>query len=103
MAHAPDVKQELLQRGMAMLLRHGYHDLGITALLEATQTAKGSFYHYFQSKEDFGLQAIDLYMKDVHAGLDHCLGDASLPPLMRVRRFLMREPMAGGRLAPLAR
>lgn len=72
---------------MALLLRHGYHDLGITAVLEATGIPKGSFYHHFRSKEDFGLQVIDLYMKGVHAGLDQCLGDESLPPLQRVRRF----------------
>lgn len=72
---------------MALLLRQGYHHLGIAAVLEATNTPKGSFYHHFESKEDFGLQAIDLYMKQVHAGLDQCLGDQSLPPLKRVRRF----------------
>ena len=84
---ATDTRQQLLKEGMAMLLRHGYHDLGIAALLEATKTPKGSFYHHFQSKEDFGLQAIDAYMAEVHAGLDHCLGDESVPPLKRVRRF----------------
>lgn len=72
---------------MAMLLRQGYHDLGIAALLDATQVPKGSFYHHFRSKEDFGLQVIDLYLKNVHAGLDQCLGDDTLPPLQRVRRF----------------
>jgi TetR/AcrR family transcriptional repressor of nem operon len=82
-----DTKQQLLERGMAMLLRHGYHDLGISAVLEATGVPKGSFYHHFESKEDFGLQVIDLYMKEVHAGLDLCLGDGSRPPLERVRRF----------------
>lgn len=72
---------------MAMLLRQGYHNLGIAAVLEATRTPRGSFYHHFASKEDFGLQAVDLYMEQVHAGLDQCLGDDSLPPLLRVRRF----------------
>ena len=70
-----------------MLLKQGYHDLGIAAVLEATDTPKGSFYHYFKSKEDFGLQAIDLYMQEAHRGLDHCLDDESLPALQRVRRF----------------
>lgn len=72
---------------MAMLLERGYNDLGIAALLDGTGIPKGSFYHYFKSKEDFGLQAIDLYMKYVHAGLDQCLGDQSVPPLQRVRNF----------------
>lgn len=84
---AQDTKRQLLEHGMAMLLRHGYHDLGLTALLDAAGIPKGSFYHHFTSKEDFALQAIDLYMEEVHAGLDHCLGDTSVPPLQRVRRF----------------
>ena len=70
-----------------MLLRSGYNNLGIAAVLDATQIPKGSFYHHFKSKEDFGLSAIDLYMLEVHAGLDQCLGDASCPPLQRVRNF----------------
>lgn len=82
-----DTQQQLLQQGMAMLLRQGYHAMGIAAVLEATKTAKGSFYHHFASKEDFGLQVIDLYMTGVHAGLDQCLGDRSRPPLERVRHF----------------
>jgi TetR/AcrR family transcriptional repressor of nem operon len=80
-------KQRLLDVGMAMLLKHGYHDLGIQALLDATATPKGSFYHHFKDKEDFALQAIDQYMRQVHAGLDACLGDQGRPPLKRVRRF----------------
>lgn len=72
---------------MAMLLRHGYNDLGIAALLQETKVPKGSFYHYFASKEDFGVQAIELYMSEVHAGLDMCLNDKRLTPLRRVRRF----------------
>jgi TetR/AcrR family transcriptional repressor of nem operon len=84
---ASSTKQQLLERGMTMLLRQGYADLGIAALLDATDIPKGSFYHHFQSKEDFALQVVDLYMTEVHAALDACLGDASRPPLARVRRF----------------
>lgn len=80
-------KQRLLDTGMAMLLEHGYHDLGIQALLVATGTPKGSFYHHFTDKEDFALQVIDQYMHAVHAGLDACLNDPAHPPLIRVRRF----------------
>jgi len=80
-------KERLLDAGMAMLLERGYSDLGIQAVLKATGTPKGSFYHHFSSKEEFALEAIDRYMVEVHAGLDACLGDASLPPLDRVRHF----------------
>jgi len=80
-------KQRLLDAGMAMLLQHGYNDLGIAAVLSTTGVPKGSFYHHFRDKEDFALQVIDQYMRAVHAGLDACLGDRAHPPLARVRRF----------------
>lgn len=82
-----DTQQKLLETGMEMLLRQGYNDLGVAALLEKTRIPKGSFYHHFASKEDFALQVIDLYLKEVHKGLDQCLGDTSVPPLERVRGF----------------
>lgn len=80
-------KQRLLDAGQAMLLEHGYNDLGIQALLSATRTPKGSFYHHFAGKEDFALQVIDQYMRQVHAGLDACLGNTAQSPLQRVRSF----------------
>lgn len=80
-------KQRLLEAGLTMLLEQGYNDLGIQALLAATATPKGSFYHHFKDKEDFALQVIDAYMEQVHAGLDACLSDEGRPPLERVRSF----------------
>jgi TetR/AcrR family transcriptional repressor of nem operon len=80
-------KQRLIDAGLTMLLRHGYNDLGIQAVLTATRTPKGSFYHHFRDKEDFALQVIDAYIAQVHAGLDACLRDDGRPPLARVRRF----------------
>jgi TetR/AcrR family transcriptional repressor of nem operon len=80
-------KQRLLDAGLPLLLAHGYNDLGIQALLDATQVPKGSFYHHFRDKEDFALQVLDQYMRDVHAGLDACLAQTGRPPLERVRCF----------------
>jgi TetR/AcrR family transcriptional regulator, transcriptional repressor for nem operon len=82
-----ETKQRLLDAGIPMLLEHGYNDLGVQALLDATRTPKGSFYHHFRDKEDFALQVVDQYMTHVHAGLDVCLSDGTLPPLRRIRRF----------------
>lgn len=85
MTHA--TKHQLLAQGIDLLLRSGYNDLGISALLEAGGTPKGSFYHHFRSKQDYALQVIDLYMEDVHAGLTACLQNPQRPPLERIRDF----------------
>jgi TetR/AcrR family transcriptional regulator, transcriptional repressor for nem operon len=80
-------KQRLIEAGLRMLLERGYNDLGIQALLAATDTPKGSFYHHFTDKEDFALQVVDAYMAEVHAGLDDCLQDPTRSPIERVRHF----------------
>lgn len=80
-------KQRLIAAGLRLLLERGYNALGIQALLEATGTPKGSFYHHFRDKEDFALQVIDAYMAQVHAGLEFCLGDEARAPLDRIRHF----------------
>ena len=80
-------KQRLIGAGLPMLLKHGYNDLGLQALLAEAGVPKGSFYHHFRDKEDFALQVVDTYMAQVHEGLDSCLGDATRPPLERIRAF----------------
>lgn len=84
---APDTRQRLLEEGLGLLLAHGYNHLGIQTLLARTGVPKGSFYHHFESKEDFAFQVIDRYMEEVHAGLDACLADEDRAPLARVRHF----------------
>jgi TetR/AcrR family transcriptional repressor of nem operon len=80
-------KQRLIDVGIPMLLEHGYNDLGIQAVLRATGTPKGSFYHHFRDKEDFALQVVDAYMEGFGPVLDACLQDQDCLPLDRVRRF----------------
>ncbi|MEX2467447.1 MAG: TetR family transcriptional regulator C-terminal domain-containing protein [Gemmatimonadota bacterium] len=80
-------KLQLLEAGLALLLEHGYNDLGIQTLLRETGVPRGSFYHHFESKEDFALQVVDLYMERVHEALRACVQDESRPPLDRVRGF----------------
>ena len=70
-----------------MLLRQGYNNLGLQALLDTAGVPKGSFYHHFKDKEDFAVQVIDAYIANVHSTLDACVTNATLPPLGRIRAF----------------
>lgn len=72
---------------MQLLLKHGYADLGVATLLEKAGVPKGSFYHHFESKEDFGLQALDFYMQGVHGALDAAFRDSEQEPLEQIRGF----------------
>jgi TetR/AcrR family transcriptional regulator, transcriptional repressor for nem operon len=87
MSSEPSTRERLIAAGLPLLLERGYNGLGLQALLSATGVPKGSFYHHFRDKEDFALHVVDTYMREVHAGLDASLGDPTVIPLDRVRRF----------------
>ena len=82
-----DTKSVLLDQGVRLLLEHGYHSTGIQDVLEAANVPKGSFYHHFRSKEDFGLQAVKQYADSSYQSLDTRLSYERYPPIERLRRF----------------
>jgi TetR/AcrR family transcriptional repressor of nem operon len=82
-----DTKLRLLTAGMQLLLARGYHAVGVQDVLAATGVPKGSFYHHFESKEDFALQALEVYQANVHELLAATLDRPGRPPLARVRDF----------------
>ena len=49
---------------------------------------KGSFYHYFKSKEEFGLAVIDAFAERLEQRLQTFLDDPEVGPLDRIRNFL---------------
>ena len=49
-----DVRQHILDVAHPLLLRKGFTGVGLAEVLAAAKVPKGSFYHYFGSKEVFG-------------------------------------------------
>jgi TetR/AcrR family transcriptional repressor of nem operon len=80
-------KERLLQKGAEIIHLKGYNHTGINEILEAAQVPKGSFYFYFKSKEDFGIQLIDFFMQRFLGAADRFIADTSLPYLDRFRNF----------------
>jgi len=54
-------KTRLLDAGVLLFSQRGYHGVGLKELLAQVNVPKGSFYNYFESKEDFAVQAISYY------------------------------------------
>ncbi len=44
------------------MLEKGFHSVGLNQILSAVQVPKGSFYHYFSSKEQFGVELLQHYV-----------------------------------------
>ena len=80
-------KTELLEKGIEIMLEKGYNNTGIQEVLDACSVPKGSFYHYFPSKEAFGAALIDSYATYFSRKLDSFFLNEQHPPLERLRGF----------------
>jgi TetR/AcrR family transcriptional repressor of nem operon len=75
---------------MVLFSTQGYNATGIEAVLKRAGVPKGSFYHYFGSKEEFGLTVIEEFANRFLAAVDVFLTDETTTPLTRLRKFLER-------------
>lgn len=56
-------REQLLNEGVNLLMRQGYHGTGLQEILDSVNIPKGSFYNYFGSKEQFGAEVIAHYIQ----------------------------------------
>lgn len=70
---ATDVRRHILEVAHPLLLRKGFTAVGLAEVLAAAQVPKGSFYHYFGSKEAFGEAVLEAYFDDYLARTDALL------------------------------
>jgi TetR/AcrR family transcriptional repressor of nem operon len=82
-----DTRALLINTGLAVLTEKGFSATGIDLILKSAQVPKGSFYHYFKSKNDFGLALIDAYDSYFQAKLKRHLTNSATTPLERIVLF----------------
>lgn len=56
-----DTREHLLATGEQLCLQRGFTGMGLSQLLSTAEVPKGSFYHYFRSKEAFGVAMLERY------------------------------------------
>ena len=91
-----DTRELLLRAGLETLTEKGFSAVGIDEILKRVSVPKGSFYHYFTSKEAFGLALIDRYGAFFAHKLDRHFLNQELSPLKRLDAFIddAKEGMA---------
>ena len=56
-----DTRKDLVWCGTELLTERGFQITGIEEVLKRVGVPKGSFYHYFKSKDEFGHAVIENY------------------------------------------
>lgn len=74
----PDTREHILATGEALIHGRSFTALGLSELLSSAGVPKGSFYHYFKSKEDFGVALIQRYFAGYRERLDLLFGNAAV-------------------------
>jgi len=82
-----EARQKLIRSGLEYLTEKGYSAVGIDEVLKASGVPKGSFYHYFRNKADYGRVLIDAYNVYFLNKLDRAFTDVTLTPLAQLRAF----------------
>lgn len=83
-----DTREQLVRCGMALLTRQGLSGTTLDDILKAAQVPKGSFYHYFESKDALIEAAVDAYAAYFIRKIDSHFLDTKLAPLDRIANFV---------------
>ena len=65
----PDTRQHILDTGHRLIAGKGFSSVGLNEILGSAGVPKGSFYHYFESKEQYGQALLEDYFDRYLAGI----------------------------------
>jgi len=65
-----DMRQHIIDVARSLMTQKGYTAVGLTELLATAGVPKGSFYHYFRSKEEFGQALLEEYFSEYLGRVD---------------------------------
>jgi TetR/AcrR family transcriptional repressor of nem operon len=85
-----DVKSKpdhIIEAGLQLMHRNGYYSTGLKEILDAAQVPRGTFYHYFGSKEEFTGAVLMRYAERELEQRQWILDNQDVAPLKRLRQY----------------
>ncbi|HSC85962.1 MAG TPA: TetR/AcrR family transcriptional regulator [Polyangiaceae bacterium] len=86
MGRTSDARERLIESAIALFWRHGFAGVSVDQLCESAGVKKGSFYHFFASKEELALAALEAHWERRKPILDE-LFSPSRAPLERLAAY----------------
>ena len=79
--------EEILDTGYDVLRKNGYHNVGINQILKEAGIPKGSFYNFFESKEDFANKVMQRYGETNTQWMQGFFDNSDLSPIESLKSF----------------
>jgi TetR/AcrR family transcriptional regulator, transcriptional repressor for nem operon len=80
-------RDNLIEMGLQHMQETSYCSTGLNEVLALAGVSKGSFYHYFPSKEEFGSAVLQRYLELEVARATTLLGESKTAPIKHLRRY----------------
>jgi TetR/AcrR family transcriptional regulator, transcriptional repressor for nem operon len=84
----PSLRDKILQAGLPVMFRSGYHGASVRDICSAAGAPHGSFTNHFRSKEAFAVEVLERYFGYLKGLISDALDDQSLTPRQRLKRYL---------------
>lgn len=85
--HSSDVREHIIATGTRIMAGKGFSAVGLNEILTEAGVPKGSFYHYFGSKEAFGVAMLTRYFEQYLAAIDITLSQPGLTMAQRLMNY----------------
>ncbi|HZC36650.1 MAG TPA: TetR family transcriptional regulator C-terminal domain-containing protein [Chthoniobacterales bacterium] len=95
-------RERLIEIGLERIHKIGYAATGVKEILDLAGVPKGSFYHYFPSKEAFAQEVLQRYAAGETRRWETILGDDKVPPLKRLRKYFNELIVVYGQKGPIS-
>lgn len=79
--------EEILDIGYDVLRKNGYHNVGVNQILKEAGIPKGSFYNFFESKEDFANKVVQRYGESNAGWMQGFFDESELSPIESLKSF----------------
>ncbi|WP_428242341.1 TetR/AcrR family transcriptional regulator [Gynuella sp.] len=79
--HSKDSRQHILEVAQEIISCKGFSAVGLNEVLKAAAVPKGSFYHYFASKEAFGVAMLEDYFEQYLITMEQILTRKDYPAI----------------------
>lgn len=84
-----DTREALIRCGLELWTEKGFNVTGLGELLKTVGVPKGSFYHYFSSKDDFGRAVVEAYDEYFSSKIKRHFCNQNFQPLGRLQAFVV--------------
>jgi len=89
-----NAKSRLLAIGVELIRSDSFSAIGINDVLKKSEIPRGSFYHYFENKQAFGLEVAQFYHAQQMSDAQNILRNESITPLQRLKKFFRQARKA---------